>query len=454
MDDTLISLDRSAPIQAQIYDRIRAAIAEGRLAAGERLPSARSLAAQLGVARGTVDAAYARLAGEGSVQGRGAGGTVVMPGLLPAAAGRPAVPAPVAEGVPGPFRMGVPALDVFPRTLWARLVTRAVRRVGPAGLAYHPAAGVPALREAIAAYLAVARGVACQPGQVIVTAGYQGALDLACRLLLRAGDAVWVEDPGYAFARAALEAAGARLVPVPVDGEGLAVEAGAAAAPGARLAVVTPTHQSPLGVTLSGARRRALLDWAGRAGAWVVEDDYDSEFHHAGRRPPALMSADGAGRVLLAGSFTKTLFPSLRLGYLVVPPGLAGAAERLQHGVGTLMQEVVAALMAEGHFARHLRRMRGVYAARRAALAAALGAAFGARLRVAPRGGGLHLVAWLEGWRDAPLPPAVAALGVQALSAQAVAHPVAPAMLLGFANVREQEAPGLARALRAGWGRG
>ncbi len=451
MTDTLIALDRSAPIQAQIYDRIRAAIAEGRLAAGERLPSARSLAAQLGVARGTVDAAYARLAGEGSVQGRGAGGTVVMPGLRRPTL-RAAVPALTMEGVPAPFRMGVPALDVFPRTLWARLVTRAVRRVGPAGLAQHPAAGVPALREAIAAYLAVARGVACQPGQVIVTAGYQGALDLACRLLLRPGEAVWVEDPGYAFARTALVAAQARLVPVRVDGQGLDVAAGVVAAPAARLAVVTPTHQSPLGVALSPARRRALLDWAGRAGTWVMEDDYDSEFHYAGRRPAALMAADGNGRVLLAGSFTKTLFPSLRLGYLVVPPGLAEAAARLQAGLGTLMQEVVAGFLAEGHFARHLRRMRGVYAARRAALAGALLDAFGGRVRIGTVPAGLHLVAWLpEGWRDAPLPPAVAVLGVQGLSAQAMAHDVAPALLLGFTNVRESEAAGLARAVRAGW---
>jgi GntR family transcriptional regulator/MocR family aminotransferase len=380
-------------------------------------------------------------------------GTVVAP-CLPAAPILPPGPEPATLPAVPPFAMGTPALDLFPRTLWARLVTRAVRRLGPAGLAWHPPAGVPALREAIAAYLAVARGVACRPGQVIVTAGYQAALDLACRLLLRPGDQVWFEDPGYAFARAALVAAEARLVPVPVDEAGLVVAAGIAAAPAARLAVVTPTHQSPLGVALSGPRRAALLGWAARAGAWVVEDDYDSEFHYAGRTPPALKSEDRAERVLLAGSFTKTLFPSLRLGYLVVPPALAGAAEGLQHGVGTLMQEVVAAFMAEGHFARHLRRMRGVYAARRTALARAVQDAFGGRVRIDTGAGGLHLVARLpDGWRDTPLAPAVAALGVKALSAQAVAHPVGQGLLLGFTNVREQEAPRLARAVRAGWGR-
>ena len=431
------------------------------LTPGSRLPSARSLASQLGVARGTVDAAYAVLAGEGTIETRGPAGSIVSPHL----AARPKPPpqrampfgtaqAALAAGPPLPFRMGLPALDAFPRKLWSGLTVRAARSLGADLLAAPDPAGHRPLREAIAAYLAIARGIACTGEQVLVTGGFQGALSLAAQVLLRPGDPVWVEDPGYLLARQRLEASGARLVPVRVDREGMRVAAGMVAAPRARLALVTPAHQSPLGVALSLPRRLALLAWAAEAGAWVVEDDYDGEFHYTGHPLPALKSLDRAERVLYAGSFSKTLFPGLRLGYLVVPHELADAFHRAsrhqQGGQPVLEQAVTAAFMAEGHFARHLRRMRTLYAARRKALAAALAAVFGERVQVALDAGGLHLLAR---FRDAPddgtlvRRAAASGLAPTALSSLALAHDCGQGLLLSFTNVPEDAAPGLAERL-------
>lgn len=451
----------SDSLQQQLYDRIRSAIAEGRLAPGERLPSTRALAGDLAVARGTVEAAYARLAGEGYVLARGAAGTVVSPALRlppepprrpadrsPAPRGRPAVGSPLA------FRMGLPALDKFPRTLWARLAARAARRLGGTSLAYPDAAGLPALRETIVSYLAVSRGVACSPRQVVITGGYQAAVGMLARLLLRSGERVWFEEPGYPFARRALETAGVRPVPVPVDGDGLQVERAQAEAPDARLAVVTPTHQAPLGVALSLPRRQALLAWASATDAWVIEDDYDSEFHYIGHKLPALKSLDAADRVIYAGSFSKTLFPGLRLGYLVLPTPLAGPVTELlftsQHGLPVLGQMVAADFMAEGHFARHLKRMRALYATRRAALAEALTVIFGDRLTIDHQAGGLHLIARFPDRIDDI--DMAARAGEQGLAPAALSEQYAGperrhGLLLAFTNIPEERARQTAEAL-------
>jgi GntR family transcriptional regulator/MocR family aminotransferase len=350
--------------------------------------------------------------------------------------------------------MGLPALDAFPRKAWSRLAVREVRALSSDRMAYPDAAGYRPLREAIAAYLAIARGVACAPHQVFVTGGYQGALGLIGRTVLRRGDAVWFEDPGYHLARQSLEATGARLVPVPVDADGFDVGQAVARAPRARLAVVTPAHQSPLGVALSLPRRLRLLAWAKQADAFIVEDDYDGEFHYVGRPLPALKSLDRADVVFYAGSFSKVLFPALRLGYLVAPDRLvdtfAAASRALQAGNPVLEQAVVARFMLDGHFARHLKRMRDLYAARRASLAAALAGVFGDRLTIELQAGGMHLLARpRRRVSDQALVRRAEQHGLapSALSPLAIEHGRADALLLGFTNIAGERAARAARAL-------
>jgi len=458
-----ITLDRTVagPVYQQIVARLRAAIESGALAPGARLPASRVLATQLGVARGTVETAYALLVGEGTIVARGAAGTLVSPEL--AGRGAPVAPPLVRRGVvPAPpepirpFRMGLPALDAFPRKLWARLAVREARGLAEADLLHPDPLGLPALRTAIASYLGLSRGIQCDAGQVLVTGGFQGGLALIARTLLRQGDRAWVEDPGYFLARDGLLAAGATLVPVPVDAEGMRVADGVAAAAEARLAVVTPTHQSALGVALSLARRLALLAWAEARDGWIVEDDYDGEFRYAGPPLPAMKSLDRAERVIYAGSFSKVLFPGLRLGYLVLPWGLldrfASASLLLQGGQPELGQRVVAAFMQEGHFARHLRRMRTLYGRRRAAAASALAEAFGPRLQLTLQGGGMHLLARFAG--DVPdeelaARAARAGLAPTALSSLRLRTGGDQGLLLGFTNVMEDQALPLARRLAA-----
>jgi GntR family transcriptional regulator/MocR family aminotransferase len=352
--------------------------------------------------------------------------------------------------------MGLPALDAFPRKQWSNLTVRTARSLQPADLAEIGAAGTPELRQAVAAYLGVARGIKCAPERVLITGGYQGALALVRSVLVRPGDPVWMEDPGYHMTRMALEIAGARVVPVRVDGEGLRVAAGINAAPKAKLAVVTPTHQCPTGVALSLPRRLELLAWATEAGSWVLEDDYDSEFRYVGRPLPSLKSLDRGQRVLYAGSFSKVLFPALRLGYLIVPPELESAFLRasrlLTCGLPVLEQRVVAAFMRNGHFARHIRRMRMLYAERRRCLAAALRAAFGERVTVEMAAGGMHLLARFSGaGDDSELARRAerAGLAATALSSLAMAHDCGQGLLLSFTNVAPAEAEVLASRLAA-----
>ncbi|MSP01601.1 MAG: PLP-dependent aminotransferase family protein [Acetobacteraceae bacterium] len=452
----MITLDpgEPGPLYLQIATRLRAAIAVGAIASGVRLPSTRTLSAQLGVARGTIDAAYDMLAGEGAIEPRGAAGTVVaaqVNGLAPVQPMLGLARTRVAPQVaPLPFQRGLPALDAFPRKLWSALTAKAARAMSESELAYPDPCGALALREEIVAYLGLARGIVCGPHQVLVTTGYQGGLTLVRQVLLRPGDPVWVEDPGHPQAFQALEVGGASLVPVPVDAEGLRVAAGVAAAPRAKLAVVTPTHQSPLGVSLSLPRRLALLAWAEEARSWVLEDDYDAEFRYAGPVPRSLKSLDRGDRVIFAGSFSKTLFPGLRLGYLVVPEALlesmGRAARLITRGPPLLEQNVTASFMAGGHFARHVKRMRGLYARRRAALVEALAGHFPVEL--AP--GGMHLLARLpDGVDDGDVArrAAVRGLAPMALSSLSVARHPGNGLLLGFTNVREADAAGLVRRL-------
>ena len=459
----MITIDpgEPGPLFLQIATRLRVAIATGALAPGTRLPSSRTLSAQLGVARGTVDAAYDLLAGEGAVEPRGAAGTIItdqVDGLTRAPVQRDLglrQTRHTAPAGPLPFQMGLPALDAFPRKLWSALIGKAGRAMTETDLAYPSVSGTMALREEIVAYLGLARGIICDPRQVLVTAGYQGALALVRQVLIRPGDAVWVEDPGHPQAFQAMEIGGASLVPVPVDAEGIRVATGVKAGAKAKLAIVTPTHQSPLGMPMSLPRRLALLAWAEDARGWILEDDYNAEFRYTGPPPPSLKSLDRGDRVLFSGSFSKTLFPGLRLGYLVVPDALVEAMTRAARlttrGPPLLDQNVTAAFMAGGHFARHVKRMRGLYARRRAALANALSRS----VKVELTAGGMHLLVRLPDGMDdgeAVRRALAAGLAPAGLSALSIAHHPGHGLLLGFTNVREEEAETLTARLIAAVG--
>lgn len=450
----------AAPFFRQIYDRVRGAVARGLLQPGDRLPSARALATNLGVARGTVDAAYAMLVGEGYALAQGAAGTVISPGVKPpppAAKPSPRMPRAGADAFmsPGwPFQMGLPALDAFPRKLWTRLATRRARQLAAGTMSYPDALGHPPLREAVARYLAVARGIACTAEQIVITAGFQGALGLITRALLPPGEAAWLEDPGYFLVRHAMDAAGARIVAVPVDADGLDVAAGLRRERHARLAIVSPAHQSPTGVALSLPRRLALLDWARTTNAWIVEDDYDSEFRYLGRPLPALKSLDRDDRVLYVGTFSKVLMPALRLGYLVLPDDLvrpfAAAMRALHPAPSALEQAVVADFMTEGHFARHIRRMRSLYAERRAALAEALSDRFEGRFSIALKAGGMHLIARLDDRESDRYLVSLAEthqLAPGPLSAMAIERDAGQGLLLSFTNIPADQAPAMADRL-------
>jgi GntR family transcriptional regulator/MocR family aminotransferase len=352
--------------------------------------------------------------------------------------------------------MGLPALDQFPRKLWSRFTARNARRLSPSFMTYQDAAGHRRLRDAIASYLAIARGIACSSDQIFITAGYQGALGLIARVLLQRSDPVWFEDPGYFMAREALIQAGGALVPLPVDEEGIDVAEGKRRAPWARFAVVTPSHHAPLGVTLSLNRRLALLSWATEAGAWVIEDDYDSEYRYLGRPLPALKSLDEGNRVLYVGSFSKVLLPGLRLGYLVVPAPeierFSRAAALLMPSPGFLDQMTVAHFMTEGHFSRHIRRMRQLYADRRRALATALEQRLGHCLKVDLQAGGMHLMAWLWAGADDEALAKLAweqGLAPFPLSRATIQAKRPPAFGLSFTNIPVEEAPLVVERLAA-----
>ncbi len=495
--DTLaLALDPRAPqsLQRQLYDGLRRSILEGRLAPGECLPGSRSLAASLEVSRTTVALVFDQLRAEGYLTGRARSGTFVAHVLPEAhlradvgasraassssarstsrAAPRGAALAPQVREQPAPapaparlsrrgemiatltvgtsprigatgsraFRMGTPALDHFPLQLWGRLLARRWRGMAAAQLAYAEPNGYPPLRSAIAAYVRQARAVTCVPEQVIVVSGAQQAFDLAARVLLDEGDVVAMEDPGYRGSRAALQAAGATVVPVAVDAEGMDVDALRALAPAPRMACVTPSHHFPLGVTLSAARRLALLEWARTTDGWIVEDDFDSEYRFRGRPLPSLQGMDLAGRVIYVGTFSKTLFPALRLGYVIVPEGLVDAFARARAVVdrhpSSLEQAVLTEFLAEGHFVRHVRRMRALYAARQGTLLQLLGGEASQWMQGEPVDAGMHLLAWLRpGLDDVALSARALEAGVVAspLSALSIVPPARRALMLGFA---------------------
>ena len=428
-----------ALLRQQVYLRLREAIEAGTFAPGARLPPSREHARVLGVARNTVLWAAERLQAEGYLVARVGDGTYVAERAAAPARGKAAGSGVTAHQLlslrgrliaetglrwnppslpPLPFRTGQPALDDFPFALWQRLErqTSAAQRVACAG--YHDPAGHPPLRAAIAQWLLVSRGIRCDAARVLITAGSQQALDLIARLLLDVGDEVLVEDPGYPGIRASLLGHGALVRPVPVDAEGLCIAQGAARWPRARLAVVTPTHQFPLGVRMSLARRSALLDWARLQRAWVVEDDYDGEFQYGPQRIPALCSMAHDARVLYVGTFSKSLGAGLRLGFVVLPEVLVEPFTRARamsdrHSPGAA-QDVLARFIADGHLLRHLRRMRELYRVRQASMIHSVARATHGAITLAPSLQGMHLAFETDGrTRDTALAERAAQAGVQ-----------------------------------------
>jgi GntR family transcriptional regulator / MocR family aminotransferase len=418
----MVQLDRDGPLYRQIYAALRRSILEGDYPAGSRVPSTRALTASLNVSRNVVLLAFEQLAAEGYLEGRPGSGTYVVSPLPDAAApgtGAPAAPAlstPVRLSRYGrralasapalrastplafDFRYGLAPPDSRSLTVWRRLLAR---HAASQPLDYAPPEGHPALRAALAVHLRRNRGVVCDPDQVLVVSGSQQALDLVARVLLDPGDAVVIEEPHYQGARQVLQAAGATLVPVGVDGEGLDPRAIRAGRRRVRLAYVTPSHQFPTGAVMPLSRRLALLEWAHARDAFVVEDDYDSEYRYEGRPVEAVQGLDRRGRTIYLGTLSKVLFPSIRLGFVVLPPALVPAFTACKwladRHTSVLEQSALAEFLRTGQFERHLRRMRRLHARRREALIAALNEHLGRRVTVMGTQAGIHLLAWLPG---------------------------------------------------------
>ena len=451
-----IGIDRAdrEPLQSQIARQIRALVLDGRLKPQAKLPSTRALAEELDVARATIVEAYEQLTGEGYLETRSGSGTRVaaeLPEALltsaPARAVAPPASHKAAKRQPArPFRSGLVDWENFPHDDWGRLLGRFWRNPPVTLLEHYDSFGWMPLRQAIALHLYEWRGISCDPAQVIVTAGGVDAFDLIGRAILKPGDQVWIEEPGYPTARRVFAMGGASVVPVPVDTEGLIVARGRDKAPGARAAFVTPARQYPSGVTMPLARRLELLDWAAEADAIIIEDDYDSEYRYVGRPLPALMSLDQRARVIYSGSFSKVFSPIIRLGYIVVPKASAARfrEERLSHGAppSLMAQPALAEFMNSGAFAIHIRRMRRIYAARREALIGALKPADGRLYTIDASPAGLMLLLHLPpGASDEALVSLLAERGIEAqsLSSHYAGRKRAQGLLLSFAGFTSDE---------------
>ncbi len=427
---TFINLDRksSVPLFQQLYAQIRQAVLSGILTSDIRLPSSRSLAKELGISRMCVLMAFEQLNAEGFIEGRVGVGTYVSPNLAAQINQRPAVErrhtkrnkpeiilsrrgsiiaanrAEFKSQIPTAFLPNQPAYDMFPFNIWSRLTARRLRQPSIDMLNYGDSFGYPPLRRAIANYLRDARGIKCDAGQVIVVAGTQMAMSLTAWILLNPGDGILMEDPFFVTLHEMLSGFGARVINVPVDQNGMDVSAGIASKPDARLAIISPSHQYPLGVTLSLPRRLELLAWAAKNKSWIVEDDYDSEFRFSGAPLAPLQTLDRNDRVIYAGTMSKVIFPSLRVGYMVVPPGLVdaygAAVHLLTRGISTVTQAVLTDFIDNGHFSNHIRRMRLVYAERHGALMEAIHGELDGYLDVSPTRAGMNVIGWLPPGND------------------------------------------------------
>lgn len=440
-----------------LYEEFRRGILEGRLSPGTRLPATRDLARQYGISRGTVVTVFEQLQTEGYLVGRPGAGTRVnaLPSRnTPAKAGTlpkiRALPAAL-RGLPymnaaRPFRPYQPALAEFPMDVWARVSGRSLRRASTSLLAEADPRGYLPLRQAIAAYLGSSRGVNCSPDQIVVVSGVQQGLDLVARVLVKPGNSVWIEDPGYFGATAAFRSAGAKIIPVPVDGHGLDVFAGRKLSARAMAAYVTPAHQFPLGMSMPVERRLSLLSWAYEVNAFVIEDDYDSEYRFEGRPLPALQGLDKRGSVIFLGSFSKVLFPALRLGYVVLPACLLDPVLGLRLAVDSyppaLLQATLCDFMTEGHLGRHIRKMREMYANRLGVLQDAARRHLRGLLDISPVRAGLSTVGFLRnGISSRTAERAAANKGIEVLGLHrfALQAECMNGLLIGFAAFAERE---------------
>lgn len=477
----MIAVDRKAPkaLHRQIYDAYREAIVERRLRSGQRIPSSRSLALELGVSRFPVLNAYAQLVAEGYIESRVGAGTIVSNSLPdPHTPSRSigARPSPIPSGdrpvsrrfslMPpvgpspwlrgwGAFGVGQVAFDQFPVQIWTNLVARHCRKMGARSFHYGEQMGSVAFRETVASYLRTARSLHCEADQIMIVSGSQQALELSARVLLDPGSHVWMEDPGYHLAREVFALAGCQLVPVPVDHDGLHVAAGIARCRKARAALVTPSHQFPLGVTMSASRRLQLLDWAQRHGSWIIEDDYDSEYRYESQPIASLQGLDTHARVIYIGTFSKVLSPSLRLGYIVIPTDLVDRFVAVRRAMDicppTFHQEVVADFIAGGHFARHIRRMRVLYRERRSALVDSISKELGPSVEILGSEAGMHLtVSLARGSRDVEMSERASRqnLWIWPLSRCYLGDKPRPGFVLGYGSTAAADIPAAVRKLR------
>jgi GntR family transcriptional regulator / MocR family aminotransferase len=477
----IITIDRKSrkAIHKQICDAYRVAIVDGILRPGQRVPSTRTLASELRVSRLPVLNAYAQLLAEGYFESRVGAGTVICTSLpdrftVSQSTGvRSTVarsgPRPVAQRTSilprraappwvrgwGAFGVGRMAFDQFPLQVWSPLVSRHLRNIRTNSFHYGDVMGSLALRETVASYLRTARSVRCEAAQVMIVTGSQQALDISARVLLDPGNSVWFEEPGYRLSRDSFALAGCRLVPVPVDNEGLDVAAGIRLSPKARAAIVTPSHQFPLGVTMTAQRRFQLLDWAQNTGSWIIEDDYDSEYRYESSPIASLQGLDVNARVIYIGTFSKVLFPSLRLGYMVIPADLVDHFMIIRRvmdlGAPSFYQDVLTDFIGEGHFARHIRRMRVLYQERRTALVESLSRELGSSVEVIGSEAGMHLTVTLpNGTDDVDIAERAARqnLWVWPLSTTYLGQATRTGFILGFGSTAISDIPHGVQKLR------
>src|SRR5713226_9169144 len=471
------------PMYRQLYDWFRRAIIDGQMRPGQRVPSTRSLATELNISRIPVLSAYEQLLAEGYFETFVGAGTCVARSIPddtlspPAGKARKGLQEIVEKGGPrrmsrrgaalthvpaqswldnlGAFRVSLPALDHFPIGVWSKLVARHSRRPPRGIMAYGDAVGYLPFREAIAEYLGAVRGVRCESSQILVTTGSQQALQISAQVLLDPKDRVWMEEPGYPGARQAFMTAGAQLISVPVDDDGMNVAEIIRRGRDARAAYVKPSHQYPMGMTMGASRRMLLLNWAARSGAWIIEDDYDSEYRFGSRPIASLQGLDTDGRVIYVGTFSKVMFPALRLGYAVVPkdlvPAFSAARDAADIFSSTLYQAVLTDFIREGHFARHIRRMRMLYMERRRALVKAIQTQMADMIEVIGAEAGMHLVALLPpGTNDVAVSRKAAQKGVSAmpLSICYSKPPTRGGLILGYGGANAHQIHDGIRKLR------